>query len=83
MLIRLLKPKFTLLIIDCRNYGIYIGIKNFIANTYKDIILLNNININDLNIFLFCWGTIFMVSGIDCLVLLGHILLNFSTVISL
>ena len=83
MLIRLLKPKFTLLIIDCRNYGISIGIKNFIANTYKDIILLNNININDLNIFLFCWGTIFMLSGIDCLVLLGHILLNFSTVISL
>lgn len=83
MLIRLLKPKFTLLIIDCINYGIYIGIKNFIANTYKDIILFNNININDLNIFLFCWGTIFMVSGIDCLVLLGHILLNFSTVISL
>ena len=83
MLIRLLKPKFTLLIIDCINYGIYIGIKNFIANTYKDIILFNNININDLNIFLFCWGTIFMLSGIDCLVLLGHILLNFSTVISL
>lgn len=83
MLIRLLKPKFTLLIIDCIKYGIYIGIKNFIANTYKDIILFNNININDLNIFLFCWGTIFMLSGIDCLVLLGHILLNFSTVISL
>ena len=83
MLIRLLKPKFTLLIIDCINYGIYIGIKNFIANTYKDIILFNNININDLNIFLFCCGTIFMLSGIDCLVLLGHILLNFSTVISL
>jgi len=83
MVIRLLKPKFTLLIIDCINYGIYIGIKNFIANTYKDIILFNNININDLNIFLFCWGTIFMLSGIDCLVLLGHILLNFSTVISL
>ena len=83
MLIRLLKPKFTLLIIDCINYGIYIGIKNFIANTYKDIILFNNININDLNIFLFCWGTIFMLSGIDGLVLLGHILLNFSTVISL
>ena len=83
MVIRLLKPKFTLLIIDCINYGIYIGIKNFIANTYKDIILFNNININDLNIFLFCWGIIFMLSGKDCLVLLGHILLNFSTVISL